>query len=367
MVYYVRFLKTPRIQQQKGSVSITALICITTDLGDSFLAEDADLVVTAAKDSEIVYESQIKWNAYNRELPITLGPLPANLIHKTLSLTIDTWPESQPKSMSEHRLSPWPSIPLVVGATSAPFGPQSAPAAKLVRRTINAPEAAELQVWEETGNSIARHIWDAGLATVMYLGETLHHMSQRAHAVKRGKAPTACTMPALEKVLSTSRTSLTQVVELGAGCGIVGIGLAQMLANCSVLLTDLPEVEEIITRNIHCTRPGDVSSVRYQNLDWEQPPDDLCSQPIALILVSDCTYNADSLPVLVSCLDRLVRTSPEAIILVSLKRRHDSETVFFDLMRSAGFRSVQDSMEIPSEHGQVDEIEFHCYSRDARV
>ncbi|CAG8399554.1 unnamed protein product [Penicillium salamii] len=362
MVYYVRFLKTPRIQ--KGS--ITALICITTDLGDAFLAEDADLVLTVEKDNEVVYKSQIKWNAYNRELPITLGPLPVNLI-KTLVLKVDAEaePQSKSKSISEPCLSP--SIPLIVGAISAPFGPQNTPAAKLVQRTINAPEAVRLQVWEETGNSIARHIWDAGLATVVYLGETLQRMSQRDHAVKRNKAPTKSALPALEKVLTTSRTSVIQVVELGAGCGIVGIGLAQMLSNCSVLLTDLPEVEEIITRNINETRPANVSSIRYQNLDWEQPPDDLCSQPIALILVSDCTYNADSLPVLVSCLDRLVRTSPEAIILVSLKRRHESETVFFDLMRSAGFRSVQDSMELPSEHGQVDEIEFYCYSRDGRV
>jgi predicted nicotinamide N-methyase len=136
-----------------------------------------------------------------------------------------------------------------------------------------------------------------------------------------------------------------------------------MLTNCSVLLTDLPEVEDIITRNIKANCPNILSSLKYRNLDWENPPDELCSRPIELILVSDCTYNADSLPVLVSALDRLVRTSPEAIILVALKRRHDSETVFFDLMRSAGFTSEQEGIELPSQHGEVDEIEFHCYSR----
>jgi predicted nicotinamide N-methyase len=106
-----------------------------------------------------------------------------------------------------------------------------------------------------------------------------------------------------------------------------------------------------------------MSSVHYQNLDWDDPPDELCPRPIELILVSDCTYNADSLPALVSTLDRLVRTSPDAIILVALKRRHDSETVFFDLMGTAGFTAVKDSVEIPSQHDEVDEIEFYCYSR----
>lgn len=195
---------------------------------------------------------------------------------------------------------------------------------------------------------------DAGLATVVYLSETLQAMSS--------KTRTKSKMPALEKILSGSSNRPIQVVELGAGCGIVGIGLAQLVPNCSVLLTDLPEVEEIITRNINSARQASASSVRYQNLDWEHPPENLCSQPIELILVSDCTYNADSLPVLVSCLERLVRASPGALILVSLKRRHESETVFFELMRLAGFSSVRDSMELPSEHEQVDEIEFHCYS-----
>ena len=153
MVYYVRFLKTPRIQQQKGVVSITALICITTDLGDSFLAEDVDLVVIVReKGGKIALEKHTKWNAYNRELPITLSPLPAKLAGKTLELEIDT-PEHQRSTPLETG-----PVPLVMGAISAPFGPQSAPAAKLVQRIIVAP-GVQLPVWEETGNSIARHIW----------------------------------------------------------------------------------------------------------------------------------------------------------------------------------------------------------------
>jgi predicted nicotinamide N-methyase len=170
-------------------------------------------------------------------------------------------------------------------------------------------------------------------------------------------------IPALTQILSSVRSSPLQVVELGAGCGIVGIALASMLPNCSVLLTDLPEVESIITRNIEEAQTAPQSSVGYQNLDWDNPPDDLCNRPIELILVSDCTYNADSLPALVNVLDRLVRTSPDAIILVALKRRHDSETVFFDLMGSAGFTAAQDSLQLPSQHDQVDEIEFYCYRR----
>lgn len=170
-------------------------------------------------------------------------------------------------------------------------------------------------------------------------------------------------MPALSQLLKTPRSSPLQAVELGAGCGIVGIAMATMLPNCDVLLTDLPEVEEIVTLNLKEASPQTSSHVHFQTLDWDEPPPNLCSQPIDLILVSDCTYNADSLPALVSVLDRLVRTSPEALVLVALKRRHESEAVFFDLMRTAAFASLQTDIQLPAQHDQVDRIELYCYSR----
>jgi hypothetical protein len=173
MVYYIRYLKTPRIQKQNGSVSISALICITTDLGDSFLAEDVDLMVTAREEtSRIVYEKPTKWNAYNRELPITLGPLPVNLAQKTLVLTVQTPPpkplrstERRPLRSTERRpLPPFEPLAqpyqLVMGAISAPFSLQSTHAEALVKRHMSGLVCGPpLQIWEETGNSIARHIW----------------------------------------------------------------------------------------------------------------------------------------------------------------------------------------------------------------
>lgn len=173
-------------------------------------------------------------------------------------------------------------------------------------------------------------------------------------------------MPALSKLLNSGKSSL-QVVELGAGCGIVGIALATMLANCEVLLTDLPEVSEIVTRNINEASPKSSASIKFQTLDWDDPTPSLTRGPIDLILVSDCTYNADSLPALVSVLDSLVRGSAGALVLVALKRRHESEAVFFDLMRSAGFVSQQARVPLPAQWEQVDQIEMYCYQQESRV
>lgn len=160
------------------------------------------------------------------------------------------------------------------------------------------------------------------------------------------------------------------VVELGSGCGIVGISLAQTLPNCNVVLTDLPEVEDIVTQNISVSQPAPASRVTFCTLDWDDedlPGEVTNGGAIDLVLVSDCTYNADSLPALVSVLDRLVRASPDVLILVALKRRHDSEEAFFDLMRGAGLCSLhRHCMRLPAQHGLSDQIEIYCYARADR-
>ncbi|KAJ5579926.1 uncharacterized protein N7459_005911 [Penicillium hispanicum] len=348
MVYYIRFLKPPRFQPQKKSVFISALICITTDLGDDFLAQDVDLVASWAHQStrKTIYEMPLKWKAGLRQLSISLGPFSPNDVAQNAAVLLIRPRNTRQDVLGVH------STPLVISGCSAPFQSLSEPTDKLIERNFaigQADSSLSLRIWEETGNSIARHIWDAALASITFLRQAIT-------GVDVG-------MPALIQLLTTPRSTPLQAVELGAGCGIVGIALATMMDHCNVLLTDLPEVEEIVMRNIYDAHPQPSSSLGYQTLDWDEPPPKLCSRPIDLILVSDCTYNADSLPMLVSVLDRLVRSSPDALILVALKRRHDSEAIFFDLMRSAGFSAVRATVQLPAQHEQVDEIELYCYGR----
>ncbi|KAE8394636.1 putative methyltransferase-domain-containing protein [Aspergillus alliaceus] len=359
MVYYIRFLKTPRSQKQKsGSLSISALICITTDLGDTFLAQDVDLVVTLTlKGSEkVLHQEPLSWKAGKRELPISLGPFHPQLSQHTTVLSVTTADRLKHNSPTPDILLGKAGVPLVISGWSAPFGgSESLVAENLLERRFGFKDGQDLRIWEETGNSIARHIWDAAIASVIYLQQI-------------ATGDSATTAPFLQNLLQSERSTPLRVIELGSGCGIVGIALAEILPQCSVLLTDLPEVEEIVTQNIAVAKPTPFSSLEYRTLDWDEPlPDDLCNGSIDLILVSDCTYNADSLPALVSVLDCLVQTSSNAIILVALKRRHDSETIFFDLVQSSGLSNLHhDSMQLPSQHDEFDQIELYCYGNKTR-
>ena len=157
------------------------------------------------------------------------------------------------------------------------------------------------------------------------------------------------------------------MIELGSGCGIVGISLAQRLPNCDLVLTDLPEAMEILEYNISKAKPVKSSSIRAETLNWDEPlPRRLSEDPFNLILVSDCTYNSDSIPTLVVTMSRLMARSPNALIIVSMKVRHSSEDIFFDLMKGAGL-GIDDHFAIPLpsnlglEDGELENVEIYVF------
>jgi predicted nicotinamide N-methyase len=93
----------------------------------------------------------------------------------------------------------------------------------------------------------------------------------------------------------------TGVLELGTGCGIVGMTLAALIPNSHVTLTDLPEARDIVSRNISslAAELRNDSTIRFEELDWdaELPAWYAASQErvrTELVLASDCTYNSDS-------------------------------------------------------------------------
>jgi predicted nicotinamide N-methyase len=164
---------------------------------------------------------------------------------------------------------------------------------------------------------------DAGIALASYL----------SHVVSQPES-----MPSLAKTLQDSTSQSPRVMELGSGCGIVGLEIAHLCPMSDVYLTDLPEAMDILNHNIikaEFTSTGD--RVTAAVLDWNKPlPDNVAKNRYDLLIVSDCTYNCDSIPALVRTLAALIANSPAALIIVSMKVRHDSEAIFFDLMAGAG-------------------------------
>lgn len=158
---YVRFLKTPRIVVDAKSFSrhhVVCLITITSDLGDSFLPYDIQLsaellTYESHKKERILVWSSVQWTAGMRSLVVKL-PLPHSHASSPLRLKIGAGPKSTCDEY--HQLSNTDSCG-VITAWSARFTLSEEAARLAERRFLMTP--GTVSVWEETGNSIARHLW----------------------------------------------------------------------------------------------------------------------------------------------------------------------------------------------------------------
>lgn len=315
---------------EKNNVQLKAVITVTTDLGETFYPDDADLVATireTAHDGEVYARRKLKWPANARSLPVVFD----------LTRTDIDWPACLHVG-SKTSVSKGPGfLPPIVDAWSGELNPnkgQFDSGWRVERRFMPLNERAVALI-EDAGDSIARHLWDGSQALAHIIDDTI--------SLENSTTP----LPLLEYVLVSATYRRLTAIELGCGCGTVGIALAQSIPDCDVLLTDLPEVDSLVKANISRLNPAINSKVSFHPLDWMAPlPKDVHARVHDLIIVSECTYNTDTLQPLVDTLKALVTRSPKAIIIVSTKTRHDSEAVFFDYMKEAEF--VQDgSMRMP--------------------
>ena len=157
----------------------------------------------------------------------------------------------------------------------------------------------------------------------------------------------------------------------------MGLQLADLCSTSDVLLTDLQEAMDILNHNVeHAKFISSRGKVATAVLDWDEPlPEIVAKQKFDLVIVSDCTYNPDSIPGLVKTLNSIAEASPDSLIVVSLKVRHDSEAIFFDLMAGAEFVETEHTaIPLPdrcrSDTGQgleVVEVYVYCKRRSAEV
>ena len=177
----------------------------------------------------------------------------------------------------------------------------------------------------------------------------------------------------LARSLSQSKEHAPKIIELGSGCGIVGLELAFLCPKNDVLLTDLPDAMDILNHNIDEARfSAKTGKITSAILDWEEPlPSEILRRRHDIVVVSDCTYNSDRIPALVNTLTALIRRSPNALIVISMKIRHESEAIFFALIAAAGL-AENDHVQValPDRQRQkvgrpLEAVDIYVYKRNA--
>jgi predicted nicotinamide N-methyase len=180
------------------------------------------------------------------------------------------------------------------------------------------------------------------------------------------------TLPQASLLLRPSAGMALNILELGAGCGLAGIAISQLRPDCAVYLTDLAEAQDLLKKNINHTNLATYSSLQCSILEWgSESTSNIPNVKFDLILISDCTYNADYCSALVQTLAAVAKLSPDVRILVSMKRRHDAEAVFEYLMAKAGLEAVESTaIPMPHQHLDIDSpapvVEIYLYQQETR-
>ncbi|KAK6087711.1 upf0665 family protein c [Seiridium cupressi] len=376
-MHYIRLVRPASLDTSKPNALVLSLkLTITTDLGDTFLstAQSVKLSFDATRKGETAGGSgslalkplngDAVWSAGMRVLKVDLL-LTKDLGRGHVNVRIQSRPwgkaklsvnETQfvlPWRMKQYDITTGLIAPLQIELTDGvgsdvavrPFWADFPSGDECTSRSLD--------IEEEIGESIARHIWDAGLVTTALLAD-------------------ACRWTANELRISDfvpiAKDNIN-ILELGCGVGILGIGLAMViptaakaqgveLEQASILLTDLPEAEERARANIErFNNKQDTSQssagLLYENLDWEDGSKGnfgpiVSSRFWDYVVLSDCTYNVDYFPVLVETLSSLhshnIKHTPASSngtttnVILSTKPRHDSEKALFLQLKDNGWK-----------------------------
>ncbi|KAK9893473.1 hypothetical protein P389DRAFT_112031 [Cystobasidium minutum MCA 4210] len=134
------------------------------------------------------------------------------------------------------------------------------------------------------------------------------------------------------------------IVELGAGCGLVSLAVREALKGRwkRIIATDLDEVVETTLRETLHANDKAASAIHVQALEWSNAEDitrllDACQGRDSLWLVAaDVLYNSGSHDVLLQTLEDLCKAFKRHTVTIAYRPRASGDDAFFGLASSKG-------------------------------
>ncbi|KAB5566266.1 putative methyltransferase-domain-containing protein [Coniochaeta sp. 2T2.1] len=381
-MHYIRLLRPPSLDVFKSGHSLKLIISITTDLGDSFLSPTTAIPIRVLirshgpDGSEIWTEitpvrSRPSWRSRLRVLKLDL-PVPAALsgldkLHiRPADARIVAGSAADLAGREQGLIVP----------VSVDLGAGSDDAAHVCYRMLKlsshpgAGLESALQVEEEIGDtSLARHVWDGGLMTLARIANVCSPVQP---------AGLTSGMVRLKEILSQDRE--LNILEIGCGIGTLGIGLAQIFRSIQEerARANIARYEASATDDTD----GSKVSIDYEDLDWEDGRlgkfgTKVRSRLWDLVVLSDCTYNVDTIPALVQTLSQVHAAASRhpdwpspgwrSKVMIGTKPRHWSEEVFVAQMEGDGWAvDEKERLPLPMLDGEPQAVEIYLFGKDGR-
>lgn len=371
-MHYVRLLRSPKLLRSRRT-QVSLVLAVTTDLGDSLLREPVDLVITALVNDSTYKLSgggKLQWNPSDRVLK-PLVELPPDVVAALASggllhLCVAAGPSA------DTLLDIWAGgrgLVMPVWVTIKGNEAQDDLCTRKLR--LNGPQepAEYLELEEELGESIARHIWDAApvvLASIMAAVSGYPAYEPSAYPLTE----------ALKHLLD--KGDKVNILELGCGVGILGAGFSALTAG-TILMTDLEQAERRARKNVSLVGRSRSGRLLYENLDWEDGRHGrfgplLQRRRWDLVILSDCTYNTDTLPALVATLSAVhahnaARAGDDEAfsatkVFLATKQRHGSEQLAWQLLAREGWKQLMaQTLPLPVLGGESQSIDMYLFEK----
>ena len=157
-MWYIRFLKAPKAISTSTSISLDIIVTITTDLGDYFYPNNITLYSTVRPENssdKLIKKVSINWKPGYRCLKFSIR-LSINEVPESFYINVTSEPEDKiDGNLSFH------NIRAIHAISTAPIYPSNGTATveNVARRTLHMWNNTDVTIWEDIGDSIARHIW----------------------------------------------------------------------------------------------------------------------------------------------------------------------------------------------------------------
>lgn len=384
-MHYLRILRPPALTSDKGCWTVPVVLTINTDLSDAFLTPpapiklkigvydvDADAGGRKVPPGEIKAFRIVEWAPGSRvlktEIRLSPGPKPPALRFFAFP-SAQLWGGSSGdvvQSLQSHgqgRIMPvWADV----------HDGEGQPTCMACRRLRIGTEASPtyLEIEEEMGESMARHVWDGGVTMACLLLDQAN--------------PSETGVPKSAILDSLASTPIKNIVEIGCGVGTLGLAAALWRKGKSaVLLTDLPDARKRAEANISrwTAQHQDylANPPKFEALDWDDGARSVFGPEVGsrswdLVVLSDCTYNVDIMPALVGTLSALHELNGEhsgggenpweTRVLLATKQRHSSEECVFRLMADDGWTiAEEETFPLPSLGADMQSVQLYLYKK----
>ncbi|GJE93325.1 hypothetical protein PsYK624_094840 [Phanerochaete sordida] len=360
MFFYISFLRPPPYQVPPG-VPVAITPQVANDLRTELFTEAQDIYYSwlpaspagGAPQHPIHIPRPVKlttWREANAYREVPVPPPQAARDGQTYRLVLTAHSQGVPyianlaADATGERPLPVLSMPIAFSSRRGAGPAKQERVERVYRVCSDTGEQAFLSVKEQTSFDLDKKVWDSGIG-----------LSSWVTGLFQGTVDTSAS-----PLVSELRVALTaqdcQVLELGAGTGIVSLALGALRSSRQgaepsgcIITTDLASAMPLLEENIAANKAlfrNAAATPEAAVLDWDEQ--ELPSRVAAIgsgfdvILMADVTYNTASFPALVRTLAAVLAIGdpqpprPPPLVLLGYKERDAAERTLWELAAGVG-------------------------------